>query len=288
MKLGRKIALIVSAALSGVLLFVTMVGGALLLADGMCDLDGRVLPSYEKADISALVSKEEWTEEELSLLSLQTGVSKSVLPSIPREALLGFQEYLFAERTVRHEAPAYFSSYDYLVEGGVRVNAPMIPLEKGDVLVSTASHTVGWRHGHSALVIDPSRASVLQCISIGLSSNVYLGGTDWFREAANFMVLRLKGVSEEERAAIAERAAKELKGIPYSLTVGIFSSKDQCGEGAPEGTQCSHLVWQAFYNAGFDIDSDGGGVVTTSDIFASPLFEIVQVYGFDPAEYLDR
>ena len=33
---------------------------------------------------------------------------------------------------------------------------------------------------------------------------------------------------------------------------------------------------------GYDIDSDGGPVCTTRDIVHSDLFEVVQVFGFDP------
>ena len=49
-----------------------------------------------------------------------------------------------------------------------------------------------------------------------------------------------------------------------------------------KGTNCSHLVWQAYYNAGYDIDTDGGPVCTSRDISMSDLLEVVQVYGFDP------
>ena len=94
------------------------------------------------------------------------------------------------------------------------------------------------------------------------------------------MVLRLKNATLEERLAIARDAEEQLKGIPYTLIVGIFMAKDQGT--MPEGTHCSHLVWQAYKNAGYDIDPDGGPVVTCRDIANSPYFEIVQTYGFDP------
>lgn len=286
-KTCRIILIAVLATLFGLCSLLSALGVALLTADGCADLYARTLPSYAKEDLSPILEKETWTEEDYRTLTLQTGLSRTGIDSLPRDRLVSYQDALFYAGKVRHESPSIFTSYDYMTkeDTGVRVRAPIVPLEKGDVLVSTSSHTFGWRHGHSALVTGGA-GQVLQCIALGEESNVYAGGDLWFREAGNFMVLRLKDATAEEREEIATRAAKELRHIPYSLTVGIFSEKDQCKDGAPEETHCSHLVWQAFRNAGYDIDANGGGLCQTTDIIASPLFEIVQVYGFDPAQYL--
>ena len=45
------------------------------------------------------------------------------------------------------------------------------------------------------------------------------------------------------------------------------------------GTQCAHLVWLAYAAYGYDIDSNGGLIVTPKDIAESELFEVVQIYG---------
>jgi hypothetical protein len=39
-------------------------------------------------------------------------------------------------------------------------------------------------------------------------------------------------------------------------------------------------VWYAWQVFGYDLDSDGGRLVTVEDIWESDLLEIVQVYGF--------
>ena len=41
-------------------------------------------------------------------------------------------------------------------------------------------------------------------------------------------------------------------------------------------------MWQAYFNFGYDLDSNGGAIVVPKDIATSPLLEVVQVYGFDP------
>ena len=48
------------------------------------------------------------------------------------------------------------------------------------------------------------------------------------------------------------------------------------------GTQCAHLIWLAYAQFGYDLDSDGGWIVTPKDLANSPLLEVVQVYGMDP------
>ena len=73
--------------------------------------------------------------------------------------------------------------------------------------------------------------------------------------------------------------ANELLGITYDPTVGVLSRKYNEEIGA---TQCAHIFWYAFYKHGYDIDSNGGAVVTPKDIANSEYFEVVQVSGFNP------
>ena len=48
------------------------------------------------------------------------------------------------------------------------------------------------------------------------------------------------------------------------------------------------LPWYAWARQGFDLDSDGGRLVTVADLAASPLLELVQVRGMDPALFSGR
>ena len=85
--------------------------------------------------------------------------------------------------------------------------------------------------------------------------------------------MRLKGITGEQQAQIAEYALEEFVDVPYSLFAFTDSSAS---------TQCAHLVWAVYRHFGYDLDSDGGAVVTPGDIFRSDLLEAVQVYGLDP------
>lgn len=84
--------------------------------------------------------------------------------------------------------------------------------------------------------------------------------------------LRLKDVPAQTRAEIADYARENLTGVPYRLSAGMWD--------AP-GTQCAHLVWSAYSRFGYDLDSDGGRIVTPKDLYESPLLEIVQIYGME-------
>ncbi len=243
-------------------------------ADLAVESSARVLPSYEKTDLTEVLQKEEWTEEDFTLLYRQTGLGKAPLLELKDSPyrILRFQEALFYPAEIKHVDAAPTTPHDY-----TDYSAPIIPLQDGDVFVTSTCHTFGWRNGHSALVTDAQTGMLFQSIAPGYLSQEE--GTYWFKTAANFMVLRLKDVSKEERAEIARKAKEKYMNVPYSLTVGIFSPKDQSND--LQSTNCSHLVWQSYKLSGYDIDSDGGAICTSRDIANSPLFEVVQVYGFD-------
>jgi len=248
-----------------------------LVADATAYRSARTLPSYEKQDIGVILGKEVWTDEDYRTLYLQTGLGKSALDKLKGkdERILAFQEALFYEGEFTEEEVAFTTKHETMCDD---YRAPLVELEDGDVLVTSACHTFGWRNGHSAIVVDAVAQCVLESRSLGIPSDV--GTVTWFRECPNFLVLRLKDKTKEERAEIAAWASENLVGIDYSIVVGIFSPKDQ-GD-TPSVTHCSRLVWQAYYHFGYDIDSDGGSVVTSRDIANSDCFEVVQVYGFDP------
>lgn len=280
MKTAKRIGCIVLAIVYGIVLFVTLLCAALLIADTAVDATARTLPSYPREDISALLEKEQWTDTDYETLYRQTGVGRTALDEMKDDPqrILSFQDALFYDGELDHEIVAFTTKRDIFADS--HYTAPMVDLQDGDVLLTSTCHTFGWRNGHSAIVVDGALGSTLESVSLGIPSELRTYGSDWFRYGTNFLVLRLKGASAEERAQIAATAAERLCKVPYSLTVGFLSPKDQ-GE-TPRETHCSHLVWQAFYYFGYDIDSDGGPLCSTHDIAQSDLFEVVQVFGFDP------
>lgn len=193
--------------------------------------------------------------------------------------------------------------------------APFPTVQPGDILITYSGHVFGWRSGHAAMVIDAEGQLTLEAITLGCDSRI-CSLADW-EEYPSVALLRLKDASLQEREQIAAYAKEHLQGLPYSLNAftiknddkavpSIFSGFlarsisrivsfetrtqmpgfDQTVETAPSltGTQCAHLVWYAYRNFGYDLDSDGGFVVTPDDLYHSDLLELVQIYGI-PLNY---
>ena len=184
---------------------------------------------------------------------------------------LDIQEDFFTEHKVKNDLFAPFICTDYLDE-----HVSYAFLEDGDIIVTSSTHLSGWRMGHSGLVTDAERGSILQANAVGDTSR--LGSMRDFSDRVNFMILSPK-VDAETKAEVCKYAEKNLIGKIYDPTAGVFSSKNKV-----ERTQCAHLVWYAYNAFGIDLDSNGGLVVTPKNIANSPLVEVVQVFGLDPAK----
>ena len=235
----------------------------------------HIYPSAERVDISHLIEKpvSEYTQSDYALVFSQTGLGRAAVEELSSPFLLkSYQESYFAEINYKCTMNSPVSFEEQLL------NSPVLlaPLEDGDVLITSASHVLSWRNGHAAIVIDADNGITLEAVVIGKNSKIQ--DTDKWRDYPNFAVLRLKGAKKEERAAIARSAYNCLLDIPYIATIGIIPAK-YCEPELAVGTQCAHLVWLAYAAHGYDIDSDGGLIVTPNDILESDLFEVVQIYG---------
>lgn len=245
-----------------------------MICDAVAHNTARTVPNYPRQDLSAVLAKEEWSDEDYDLIYRQTGLTRAYFEGLDarpdEEFILRCQNDLFFEGEYEHDADTFGTAHDYFPDEYFA----MVELEPGDVLISASVHTMGWKNGHAALVVGGS--SVLQAFGVGTVSDIV--SPTWFRRAANFMVLRPK-LEKSEADRVVSWALENMNGVEYSLFTGIFSPKDQTD--APRDTQCAHLVWQAYYACGYDIDSTGGPVVSPKNIANSDLFEVIQVNGFD-------
>lgn len=279
MKIAKRAGCIALSVLLGLFIFLAVMICFVLIADSVVDLTVRWTPSYARIDLTETLAKESWSDEDYETLYEQTGLSRKALDEMKDDParILTFQDALFYDGELEHVAAAITTQHDRFADN---YSAPIVDLQDGDVLVTSSCHTYGWQNGHAAIVIDGSTRTVLESVSLGTPSTRTYNGANFFRHSPNFVVLRLKDADEAKRAQIAETAYDRLLNIDYSVTVGILSPKDQGV--TPQETHCSHLVWQAYWYYGYDIDSDGGPVCTARDIVHSDLFEVVQVFGFDP------
>lgn len=246
-------------------------------------------PDYPRIELAPLWEKDPLGEEDYQTIFLQTGLARPAVERLLTEGQGGIaqieaaQDGFYAELDTECVVmlPGRFTCEDLTLDGnGNRQMAvPLAPVEPGDIIVSFSTHSFGWRHGHAGLVVDAERGITLEAVVLG-SDSAQVATQHW-RTYSNFMVLRVKGAAQEERQAVAQFARKHLDRVPYRLTSGIFGPKAADPDGAV-GAQCAYLPWYAWQAFGYDLDGDGGRIVTVADLAESPLVEIIQIYGIDP------
>ena len=241
------------------------------------EASAHIPPGTQPVDLAPLLRGAQPAPQTEALLFQQTGLGPTGLYAVWRregaQGVLAFQRQLFAPAAWQCGYGTLLTRQDVLASP-VRLS----PLETGDILVTPASHCLGWRNGHAALVVDAQTGRTLECGPDG----AFFGLASAWGDRASFLVLRLAGASGETRARIAREAPQALAGASYSPTVGLFSPKLPGGQ--ITATQCAHLVWAAFARQGYDLDATGGWLVTPRDIALSPLLEVVQVYGLPPGQ----
>ena len=143
-------------------------------------------------------------------------------------------------------------------------------IRDGDILVTDSTYCFCFRHGHAALVVDAENGITLEAFGIGTESE--LSKIDEWLRYPHVKVLRLNA-PEEICRNVAAYAEKNMRGIPYMLSPGAIDDKDM--DGTYWGTQCAHLIWAAFQKYGYDIDGDGGWLVTPEDFTFSKNLRVV-------------
>ncbi len=282
-------------------------------------------PDYGAVDIAVLLDGRVLTDADYQLIFRQTGLAPAGVEQLREEcsgevehALLFLQNRFFAEPEITCRRDMFLVWSEWLVPGDLSAPSAMLvsreegwqvgqmtsgqcfpALQEGDILISFSSHIFGWRSGHAGIVVDAAEGLTLEAIAVGYDSGIR-SLEDW-AEYPSVAVLRLKGVSRKERARVAEFSREYLAGIPYHIASFTWPAPDppvpaeaSCHPAIPSiphipsGTQCAHLVWTAYAHFGYDLDSDGGVVVTPADLFQSDLLEVVQVYGLDPMQILEH
>lgn len=259
------------------------------IAEEIIEPMGYIRPDYEKADISHILDKEILSDDDYKVLLYQTGLGKVAVDDIlkdktaGKQSILKFQEDFFKDHRVKCENIAVIVSQESLVneEGKPIYGFNLAPYENGYILLTKATHSLGWRHGHAGIVTDAQKQETLEAVLLGTDTT--LQDINKWRVYPSFMMLKLKDTSQDTLDEIAQFAKNNMLNIPYGLTVGLTSRKNPAPENI-KTTQCSHVVWYPLMQYGYDTDSDGTWLVTPKDIANSPLFEIVQVYGVDPAD----
>lgn len=251
--------------------------------------EGYIRPTYDKVDLNPILSKVTLSEDNYKVLFYQTGLGKVAIDELLKNKetgindILEFQYNFFADKNVMCEKIGIITSQESFVDnqGNYKYGFKLAPYKNGYVLITKATHSLGWRHGHAAIVTDAEKEETLEAVILGQNSQ-YQNINKW-KMYPSFIMLRLKNTSDETLNEISSFSKEYMHDEVYGLTIGLFSKKNPDPNNI-RGTQCSHLVWYPFKHFGYDIDSDGSWLVTPKDIANSDLFEVVQIYGVDPNE----
>ena len=263
--------------------------------DNMVEKDGAWKPNYSKVQLDHIVNKADLSVDDYHTLLMQTGLGKPSVDALMEDTQIGTdRESLFREFQDDFFSSGYYKcgKIGWIVneerirndQGQLMKGFEIPSLKDGDILITKATHTVGWRHGHAAIVTDSTKGETLEAALLGYNTNIQRIGK--WQTYPSFLLLRLKDdiANEIDEDKVADEIAKFAMEFVYDIPYGLFTG---IPNKAPENinkTQCSHLVWYPYFHFGYDLDSDGSWLVTPKDIANSDLLEIVQVYGVNPEE----
>ncbi len=261
--------------------------GALALWTAEAERTVHYIPKYDREDLEPLLGKEELSKEDYALLFRQTGLGREGVDDLYRKArqgeLLYLQERFFAPVEVECCQRNLLCRSERLTDMGDKSGNFLPAVRTGDILITFSAHFLGWRNGHAGLVVDGEKGLTLEALTMGCDSRLCSLG--YWEKYPSLALVRLKGITEEEADEVAEYAMEKLDGVPYKLT---SLARGTGAEEALDGTQCAHLIWAAYQHLGYDLDSDGGLIVTPADLYGSSLLEVIQIYGIPPESCLDR
>ena len=238
---------------------------------------------YPKENISKVLEKDSFSEDDYMVIFNQTGVSpgsaKKLIDNGEYMLLEAVQKLYFKKPKIKK---SYIAFPVTVSEKNTSYRVPFVDIKKGDILVTFNTHTLDWRHGHCAIVIDEKEGHLIEHMSIGnpsCTTNI----REW-RKYPSFVVLRYH--DEDIASKAAEYAENHLVGIDYNVFAGVLKKDKSQVENL--SSQCAHIVWQAYKAVGVDIDSSKDVFVVPKDIAMSDGLNVVQIYGINPSDYKSR
>lgn len=243
----------------------------------------RYTPEVDAIDLSLLLEKETFSDEDYEIFYAQTGLSKPIVDELAsqpdfKEKMFNFQENYLKEVSVYSEFLPPLTTCELVGESSETENDKaftLAPYHNGYLFFTKSTFTMNWRHGHIGIVTDEIRGITLEALNPG-SPTMEQHVSKW-EYYPTFKMMRLKNVPQSTLDAIASYATTYLKGLPYNILA------DKAQE-TPTDTHCALLIWQAFNHFGYDLDATGGLFVSPKNIASSPLLEVLQIYGFNPSK----
>lgn len=227
-----------------------------------------------------LLANEQLTSEDYEIIFEQSGLGKPAVDTLVSENRISdieyYRDYYLKDKDFTCIRTAIFAKHEAVTDNtGKRIlNPDFASLENGDIIITLSIHSLGWRHGHAAIVTDAQTGETAQAVRVFEKSDF---GTVWeWNDFPLVAVVRVKDIDEATQNEVADFVKENMIGIPYALSAGIIGGKDT--EADLFTTHCAHFVWYAYKCFGIDLD-ENGGTITPKELLHSDKLEIVQIYG---------
>lgn len=230
------------------------------------------LPEYPFEEVSFSSGE----DEIFKYTGLSPRASSDIFESKKLSQLYKLNKLYFEKPEIEKE----YILYPTTAQESVKAPIPLAPLCDGDILYTPNTHTLDWRHGHTAIVTDAEKGIILEHMSIG-NTTVLSYAEKWGNYPA-FAILRYPDEKTAKKAV--EFAKEKLTDVPYSIFAGLIE-KDKSKNDEISSSHCSHIVWQAYKAVGVDLDSNGGRIVTPKDVAKSDKLKLVQIFGLNPKDF---
>lgn len=279
-KKQKKITKIISVILIICIVFLSFDFAATEITDIYAYEDAEVNTAEWATVSKKLLANEQLNREDYKIIFEQSGLGKPAVDALISENRISdieyYRDYYLKDKDFTCVRTAIFAKHEAVTdnEGKRILNPDFANLENGDIIITLSIHSLGWRHGHAAIVTNAVAGETAQAVRVFEKSAF---GTVWeWNDFPLVAVLRVKDIDKETQNEIADYVSENMIGIPYALSAGIIGGRNT--EAKLFTTQCAHFVWYAYKCFGIDLDSDGG-IVTPKEILHSDEVEIVQVYG---------
>ena len=236
----------------------------------------------EPADLGFVLRKETLSGADYDMLFSETGLSQSCVDALWHRA--DKNELILSEQKRFYDTPDFDCYILTLLTKSEKIidkqNAAVFyDLRPGDVLLTKSTHTLFYRHGHSALVLDED--TLLEAAAIG--EPIQKTKADNWGMYPTYIQLRIKedvaqniNMSTDELGkAVADYAESTYGNASYSLFTGAFGHGAESGE-----AQCAHLIADPYAHFGITASSRKFPA-TPYSLIKSGAFEIIQYRGFD-------
>lgn len=276
----KKIRKIISAILIICIVFLSFDFVATEITDKFAYKDANVNVAEWDLVNQKLLTNEQLTDEDYEIIFEQSGLGKPAVDNLIAENRISdiekYRNYYLKDKDFTCVRTAIFAKHDTLTnnEGKRILNPDFANIENGDIIITLSIHSLGWRHGHAAIVTDAENGETAQAVRVFEKSDF---GTVWeWNDFPLVAVLRVKDIDDATQNEVADFVKENMIGIPYALSAGVIGGRNT--EAKLITTQCAHFVWYAYKYFDIDLDSDGG-MVTPKELLHSDKLEIVQIYG---------